>query len=133
MRFLAVLLCSLLTSCLPSTLAQLKASAHAHQFSVDLSYQATYRAVETLLDECVPGGFLGATNSVQGNLYTDIKAADVTVRNNNMGDKSTMLRIEIKGVGDQSKVTEYSAQVGIWKDYGRTIERGLRAGNRACK
>lgn len=132
MRFVAVLLFPLLASCLPSTVAQLKESAPAHQFLVDLSYQMTYRVVEEFLEECIPGGFLMATNSVRGNLYTDLKTADITVQNNNMGDKSTMVRVEIKAIGEQSDVTVYSAPVGIWKDYGRTLERSLRAGTKTC-
>ncbi len=74
-----------------------------------------------------------STNNVQGNLYTDISSAEITVRNNNMGDRSTLLQVEINGVNAKSQVIVYSVNIGFWKDYGRVIERNLNTGSTECR
>ncbi|WP_165493161.1 hypothetical protein [Hylemonella gracilis] len=132
-RIFLVALCTLLASCFPTTVAELKASAPRYEFSSAAGYQATYRQVFQFLDKCVNGGFLMSTNNVQGNLYTDISSGEITVRNNNMGDRSTLLQVEINGVNAKSQVIVYSVNIGIWKDYGRVIERNLNTGSAECR
>ena len=132
MRILFAVLCSSLASCFPATVTQLKASSPRYEFSSAAGYQATYRQVLSFLESCVSGGFLLATNSIQGNLFTDIALGEITVRNNNMGDRSTLLQVEIKASEGKSQVAVYSAQIGIWKNYGQAIERHVNSGSASC-
>ena len=44
-----------------------------------------------------------AINNIQGNVYSELGEANLTVRNNNMGDKSVMLHIELRAIEDKQK------------------------------
>ena len=132
MRFLILFICILLTSCMPSTVVELKSEATEKTFITENSYQAVYRDLKNYLNMCIPGGFLAAVFRVEGNIYNELREAELTVRHNNMGDKSVMVHIELKAINDKTQVTSYSAPIGIWKNYSDTIENHVKKGNTEC-
>ena len=132
MRFLILFICILLASCMPSTVVELKSEARKKAFITEKSYQAVYRGLKNYLNMCIPGGFLASSFRVEGNIYNELREAELTVRNNNMGDKSVMVHIELKAINDKTQVTSYSAPIGIWKNYSDTIENHVKTGNTEC-
>lgn len=103
MRLSIIPIILLLVSSLPSTVLELKSEATEKKFRVENSYQAAYRDLNQFLDQCISGGFMLAINNIQGNVYSELGEANLTVRNNNMGDKSVMLHIELRAIEDKQK------------------------------
>lgn len=122
-----------LASCAPATMQTLREqSAGQLSFSIDQGYQQVYRTVLTNARRCFQANFVSAQVIVQGDLYPDLFAGEVTVAMHGAMGVDTYLGIDVKGgVAGSTAVKVYHA-FGTWARRAEAVQ-GWLAGSTACE
>lgn len=97
-----------MSACMPSTVTELQSSGERVQFETPTPYQETYRNLLSMMRECAYRGILLDTVTVDGELYTDLDAAEIIHEQNNMGDRSVLFQAEISKAGEGATVNAYA-------------------------
>lgn len=102
-------------------------------FTVDVSYQETYRRAEAFERQCHTSTGLNGSFSVSGNVYTDKSLAELRVASKNeFGGDLTQISIEQKGEGSEVSVKLWG--VGIWDDRElRALKESITSGSVICR
>ncbi|MBW5802050.1 hypothetical protein [Halomonas elongata] len=122
-KYLALPVLIALSGCAPSTVLELQNDSVQLDFSVAESYQQVFKDVRTELNRCMFGGALMAKTNIDAQLYPDLGEGEISVRYNNMGDRSVFLHVEIKEDGSATDVTTYSSTFGKWDAAGERVRR----------
>lgn len=112
-----------LAGCAPSTVLELKDEATPVEFTTEKPYQRVFKDLKGELDRCIFGGFLMANARVDAQLYPDLGEGEISVRYNNMGDKSVFLLVEVLDQSQSTLVTAYPSTYGLWDQSGEQVRQ----------
>ena len=133
--FLASVVC--LAGCAPNTAAGVREEAAVtSEIRIGKNYQAVYRELKEELSRCYERGDFTATREVRGELYTEIRQAELTYGLYG-GAIDLYLVVDIEGVGpSDSTITTYESikrRVGAENNYIDALENFLTTGEPMCK
>ena len=122
-----------LAGCAPATLQGLREKpAGQASFEVRQNYQRVYRTVINNARRCWQTGMVTAQVVVQGDLYTDIRTAEITVALHGAVGVDTHLGIDIKAIEeDRTEIRVYYAMSGGARS-AKAIERWVKDGATEC-
>lgn len=121
-----------LPGCAPSTVLELRDEAVTDTFAADQPYQQTFKDIRGELQRCMTGGFAMAKSDIDAQLYPDLNEGEISVRYNNMGDRSVFLHIELQGDTNTTEATTYTTTWGAWDDAGERVKRFVLKGKPMC-
>lgn len=127
---LLLTLCAVI-GCVPSTVAELKREAPPLRLTTTENYQSVYKRLKAAVEDGTNGGFLLAENHVQSELYPDLGLGEISVRNNNMGDKSVFGYCVVEKKGAYTQITAYCDDGPTGRQICEIIE-GRITGYRNC-
>lgn len=117
---------ALTAGCAPNSVLELKEERAPKRFIADAPYEEVYRTLYYALDHCGPEGVIAASSDVRGNLYPESGLGEISLFYNNMGDKSVLAHVEVRDLDRrQTAVTAYTASIGRWDEYDRTLRYWL--------
>lgn len=126
MRLVLIAMMVLLVSgCAPSTVLELRDEATPVTFTTDAQYQRVFKDLKDELSRCMFGGAMMATTTIDAQLYPDLGEGEISIRYNNMGDRSVFLHVEIIDQGTEgqfTKVTAYPSTFGLWDKAGELVK-----------
>lgn len=102
-----------------------------YTFEVDKNYQAVYRDVLEQARTCTKPQFT-AKMEVEGELFDDIKAADVSVVLVGLFSNNHYLKIRIEAIGDSKSKINVSNKLPRWNDLARAVKGWIIDGSTEC-
>lgn len=128
----ATLVVALLAGCAPATMRELRQKPGSEvSFQTMQNYQAVYRTVLSNARRCHQFGMITAQWVVQGDLYTDTQAGEVTVALHGGLGVSTYLGVDIKAIGShmtEVRVVSFSSN----RDTTRAVQGWVEGRSNRC-
>ena len=101
-------------------------------FEVDQNYQAVYRHILSQARACVKPVFTGKM-IVYGELFSDIKAADIAVALKGFFSENRHLQIKIEEAANNKTKVEVSNKFRKWNAYARAVKAWVVDKSTACE
>ena len=130
-KALIVLITSLMLAGCGTTPVEIKKHGVKESYVVNESYQHVYKTIKQNGDECW-AVFIGTAGStVTGEMYTDIKEAEVFVTGHGIFGSDTFARFDIRSIGDKkTSVTLYHLNGA---DHFYKVSQSWFHGNKGCE
>ena len=103
-----------------------------YTFEVDKNYQAVYRHLLEQGRACTKPQFT-AKMTVSGELFQDIKAADISVVLMGLFSNNHYLKIRVDAIGDKKSRIHVSNQLPRWNDLARAVKGWVVDGSTQCE
>lgn len=132
---LVAALALLVSGCAPSTVLELREEATPVTFTTEAPYQRVFKDLKDEITRCTLGGAMVATTIIDAQLYPDLGEGEISIRYNNMGDKSVFLNVEIfdqEGQERRTRITAHPAPYGFWGESGEQVKSFVVNGDPIC-
>lgn len=108
-----------------------KESTLKYDFVVEQNYQAVYRKILKQGRDCIKPG-LTAQMVVHGELFNDIKAADITVVLYGIFSQYPHLQINIEAIGTGKTKISVSNKLHRWNTYAKAVKTWVDGNSTRC-
>jgi hypothetical protein len=133
---LLVIMLSFCIGCAPATVQGLREnSSGKYVFEINQNYQAIYRTILVQSRNCFQGsGLLGMADVVQGDLYNDIKAGNISIAHHNpMYGINTWIAIDISALDNNATKVETYYAISTWAPVAQAVEQWVKNGSKECR
>ena len=129
----AILSAMTLVACAPATIEGLrKDHANSYTFSADENYQAVYRKILSTARKCYQTGLITAQMLVQGDLYVDIRSANVTVALHGGLGVDTYMTIDVSALNDEKTSVVVFNAFSTWNSAAHAVREWVEDNSTEC-